>query len=816
MASATVGEAGGPLPGFRVAAAVVDDAGTLLRWSGEAAELLGHRGEDVCGTPFGALVVEDGETDAGRWADPAFWASAGTPQAGEGPSPVRARLRRAPAGSVDVTCWILPLADVRERLVLALPEEAVHSWREGASLQRALVQQDRIGVAVHDTDLRVVWTNITPELFGGPPLPPGSTLQDVAVGEDTQAAETALREVLATGRPLVGKEQRMRFPGIPGREWVLSLTVLRLEDPWGRPEGVVVMLSDTTEQYRDRRHRELLHESLARMGTSLDVTRTAQDLAKVLVPAFGDFVTVDLTRAVLVGDEPPRLGSGKTYLTRVAGESSCGGWPDGVIKPGTTFPANLPDTPALRRLQRGAVVTVDREGAIAALGDMAGMFLPEGACSVTVAPLLARGFLLGTVALWRSARQAPLDASEEVLLAEIASTGALGVDNARRYDREHRAAVALQERLLPRATIKTAAVETKGFYRPSGGRAGISGDWFDVIALPSLRVGLVIGDVTGHGLSATAMMGRMRTAIQTIADMELEPAEVLAHLESLVQRLAAETPPDQRDTVGATCLYAVYDPITRQCTMASAGQPPPVLVTDDGVARFIDIEPGPPLGVGGVPYESSTLELEPGSVLALYTDGLIRAEESDVESGLEHIRRNLAARSRPDRGLDEVGRELVAGASPAHDDIALLLARTSVVPPGSTVSWQFPADAESVGKAREMTARQLEDWGLADLVLTSELVVSELVTNAIRHAGGPVGLRLIREDVLICEVSDPSSTQPRLIRAGVTDEGGRGLFIVAQCTSRWGSRYSAQGKTIWTEQPIGDGTAQMAPVLDVS
>ncbi|MER6924051.1 ATP-binding SpoIIE family protein phosphatase, partial [Streptomyces spiralis] len=324
----------------------------------------------------------------------------------------------------------------------------------------------------------------------------------------------------------------------------------------------------------------------------------------------------------------------------------------------------------------------------------------------------------------------------------------------------------------------------------------------DVIPLPSFRVALAVGDVSGHGLYATATMGRLRTAVRTLADLELDPTELLTHLDDGVRQLAGES--DAQSHVDSTCLYAVYDPISCLCQLASAGHPSPVVVRPDGTVKVVDVSPGPPLGVGGMPFETATVDLEPGSVLALYSKGLIERDAADVESGLRWLTESLAASYGSDRSLADVGRALLAGLGDGRqcDDIALLLARTRALPEESTASWEFTATPAVVSAAREAVARQLTDWGLDELVFTTELIVSELVTNAVRHAGGPIGLWLIRGDVLVCEVTDPSSTQPRLRRARWTDEGGRGLFLVAQLSLRWGSRYGRAGKTIWSEQAL--------------
>jgi hypothetical protein len=305
-------------------------------------------------------------------------------------------------------------------------------------------------------------------------------------------------------------------------------------------------------------------------------------------------------------------------------------------------------------------------------------------------------------------------------------------------------------------------------------------------------------------MPASATMGRLRAAIQTLADLELEPDELLTRLADLVQRLAAEAPSGDRDIVGGTCLYSVYDPVTRRCAMASAGHPPPVLVRPDRTAEAVEISPGPPLALSGMPYETTVIDVEPGSILALYTDGLVERGDRDTGQGLPRLTEALAAHCRPDRALDETGRALLADLADhaPRDDAALLLARTRAVPAADTAHWEIPADPAAVSKAREWITRQLTLWGLDDLLFATELIVSELVTNAIRYGRPPMDLRLIRHHVLVCEVTDSSSTQPRLRRARTTDEGGRGLFLVSQLGGRWGCRHGQDGKTIWSEQAI--------------
>ncbi|MEE4545155.1 SpoIIE family protein phosphatase [Streptomyces sp. V4-01] len=802
----------------RLAAAVVDRDGIVVEWSAEAAAMLGLPASAVNGRPFRALLADMSKRS----------------QMPDVPVGGVVELRHGSAGRLRAALYAVPLtgaaapatagipagAVTARTLLLFAPAEAAVEWGHGVSLLRALMRQGAMGLGIHGTDLCLEQTNVTPAMFGGPSYRPGQRLRDVLTEPHAAELEAVLLRVLRTGDPAFTQRQSVRDQRRGHRRWVLSLSAFRLEDADGLPTGVAAMIDDVTEQERIRRHRDLLHHAATRIDFSLDVHRTSQVLAEVVTNGLADLAAVDIAPSVLVGDEPPRtparLGA---RLLRVAATGSTGPWPAGLLQVGSMHP-QLRGSSEVRDIQRGEGVTLDRHAILQALGDedLVRLLVPEDATSLVISPLYARGHLLGTVTAWRTGASDPFDASEAELLGDIASRAALGIDNARRYTREHRAAVALQERLLPHARADLPAAETAGVHRNSGGGTEVSGDWFDVIDLPSLRVAFVVGDVIGHGLGAAATMGRLRTAVQTFAELELDPGELLAHVEDLVQRMANETPASERDSVGATCLYAVYDPTTRRCTLASAGHPPPVMVGPDGAAEVLDVPPNPPLSAGAELFQSVTVDVAPGSVIALYTDGLLALDRYRGGRDVQRLRDQLAVRCRQGGGLPELGERLIADAeeaaqeaaagSPADeagpdgDDIALLLARTRTVSRDDVAGWQFPAELASVAAARTAVAGKLADWGLDELAFSTELVVSELTTNAIRYAGGPVALRLIRGDVLICEVTDPSNTQPRVVKAAATDEGGRGLFIVAQCTSRWGCRYGQQGKTIWTEQPL--------------
>ncbi|PAZ09536.1 protein phosphatase [Streptomyces sp. SA15] len=554
-----------------------------------------------------------------------------------------------------------------------------------------------------------------------------------------------------------------------------------------------------------RRRLELLHEASVHIGTTLDVTRTAEELAEVTVPWFADFTAVDLPDAVLHGEEPGLLGA-DTVLRRVAlgavhEESHLYGVGDAVDY--------VPSTPQARSLEsRQSVlepVLVEAGGWLAQDPPRLERVLAAGIHSLITVPLRARGATLGVVSFYRSEKPAPFEEDDLSLAQELAGRAAICIDNARRWTREHNTALALQRSLLPRGLPEQNAVDVAYRYLPA--QAGVGGDWFDVIPLSGARVALVVGDVVGHGLHAAATMGRLRTAVHNFCSLDLPPDDLLTHLDDLVGRLdrgegwAVENTQADSGIVGATCLYAVYDPVSRRCTLTRAGHPLPAIVGPDAAVEFVDLPSALPLGLGGMPFETVELELAEGSQIVLYTDGLIEDRHRDLDTGLDQLRTVLA---HPDRAPEDTCEAVLDELLPTRprDDVALLVARTHALGSERVAQWELPSDPAVVSRSRAAVTDQLAAWGLDEMAFTTELVASELVTNAIRHAAGPLQLRLLRDRALICEVSDGSSTSPRLRRARTEDEGGRGLFLVAQLTDRWGTRYTPNGKIIWTEQAL--------------
>ncbi|WP_374193078.1 SpoIIE family protein phosphatase [Streptomyces sp. AV19] len=586
---------------------------------------------------------------------------------------------------------------------------------------------------------------------------------------------------------------------------------LRPTDRGGGPPGSVATLRDSTELRAlagraevARGRLRLLYDASVAVGTTLDVRRTAEELTRVASPRFTDYASVDLAEPVLHGDEPKlsARGGAEAVLRRVA---LTGPTDDSPLYPAGELVTFAGPTPQAIGFVSGHPVLVPDLAASSGWRTQdpsrTQAVLDYGLVSMITVPLKARGVLLGIATFWRTRDSAPFEEDDLSLAEELAARAAVCVDNARRYTREHDMAVALQHSLLPRGLPEQNALDVAYRYLPA--QAGVGGDWFDVIPLPGARVALVVGDVVGHGLHAAATMGRLRTAVLNFSTLDLPPDELLGHLDELVARIDQEAADaeDEPSVAGATCLYAVYDPVSGVCSLARAGHPLPALVSPDGTVDFPELPAGPPLGLGGLPFEAAELRLPEGSGLVLYTDGLVEDRRRDIDEGLAALRGALSAAGRTPQ---ETCEDVLAALMPDRqtDDIALIVARTRTLPADRIAEWELPSDPAVVARARADVTRQLAEWGLEEAVFTTELILSELITNAIRHASGPIRVRLLRDRMLICEVSDTSSTSPHLRYAAAEDEGGRGLFLVAQLAERWGTRYLPGGKVIWAEQPL--------------
>ncbi len=818
----TVGRAGRPPGGARetpealgaldalvaedlTARVTLDEQGRVTGWNAGAERLLGHPAARMLGRRAADLLAEPIPVRGGmpalaglpRWnGDVALRHRDGRKLTVR----ILAHHRTTPATGAPAWLVVSALSDPTPRPGL---DESLVSW--------SFAQSPCCAQAIYDTRLRLRRANadmerstaLTEEEMRGLRV---CEIIDDAAGE---RAERSMARVLRTGEPSYD-ENYLQAPG-EDHEHAWSVFMSALRDQEGTIRGVCLSAHDMTEQFWARKRLQLIAEAGRRIGSTLDVTRTAQELTDVTVPALADLAGVDLLAAP--DDVPEPLvralpAQGPLRLRRVALRSVTPGAPEAVVAVGgvDSYPVGSPPFESLRTGRPTVQGATDpaltawlaRDPARAArMRDL-------GVHAVLTVPLAARGTTLGVAFFVRYRNPDPFRHDDLVLAGELAARAAVSIDNARRYTRERATAVTLQRSLLPRRLPRQAAVEVASRYLPAGGHAGVGGDWFDVIPLSGARVALVVGDVVGHGLHASATMGRLRTAVRTLADIDLPCDELLTRLDDLVARLNTEEegagdPAGTSADVGATCLYAVYDPVSRHCCFAGAGHPLPAVVRPGGTADLIALPAAPPLGVGGLPYEATEVELPEGSLLALYTNGLVATRDRDIDVGVQRLREALA---RPADSLDALCDRVLTELLPQRpaDDVALLIARTRALDANQVATWDVPCDPSAVARTRKDVVAQLERWGLSDAVFVTELVVSELVTNAIRHAEPPVRLRLIHDTTLICEVSDGGTTAPHLRRARSYDEGGRGLLLVARLTERWGTRQSATGKTIWAEQ----------------
>ncbi|MGW7047836.1 SpoIIE family protein phosphatase [Streptomyces avermitilis] len=813
------------------ASAVIDGRGTVAGWSAEAHMLLGYTSAEIVGRAAARLLAQNLSGPALRsladrvpWADQPRWHGTVRLRHRDGRSvEVCLLVHRRFFGSQGESEWLVVSPVVGE----ASPQD------DAELLERAFAQQS-CGVAIYGNDRRMRLANVVMERGLGLTLPEmrGLRISEIVPHPDLEATDKAIGEVLETGRPQ-HRENVFSTPG-QGRHQAWAVALAPLRDADGEVNAVCLSGHDETQQYWARRRLQLLNEASASIGSTLDVVRTAQELADVAVRGLADFAGVDILTPGDVDGEPDSTSRTVTpivlrHLAHASITETCPEIPLTVDNL-RTYPEASPQAECLGtrstilRLVNGPDSTsgpwADQDTAVHAA--------PRLGFHLMVVPMRARGETLGVALFGRRRLQEAFDPDDGLLAEEITARAALCIDNARRYTRERSTALTLQRSLLPQRPPRQSAVEAASRYLPAGAQAGVGGDWFDVIPLSGARVALVVGDVVGHGIQASATMGRLRTAVRTLADVDLPPDELLTHLDDLVTRLADEdadgwayTPggaeTDIADTpaagdVGATCLYAVYDPVSRRCTLARAGHPLPFMVTPEGTADLLNIPAGPPLGLGGLPFESAEVELDEGSLLVLYTDGLVESRDHDVGQRLDMLRQAL---TRPVRSLDELCDTVLEALLPdrPQDDIALLIARPKALDAGQVATWDIPADPMAVAQARKNVSAQLSEWGFEEALFTTELVVSELVTNAIRYAAPPIQLRLIHDRTLICEVSDASNTAPHLRRARVFDEGGRGLLLVAQLTQGWGTRQSSTGKTIWAEQALPDAVPDSGPIV---
>jgi len=546
-----------------------------------------------------------------------------------------------------------------------------------------------------------------------------------------------------------------------------------------------------------------------RIARGIDLDEIVMGLCRATVPTFSDAILVYLRDPLPVGDERP-TGPLVLRLRRTDRIPQDRDLEEGILPAPMSGTSELAERSnelcevrpggALAEVLRGVrPVFADAPAARAALPELLGddLAIPEGQRAI-LAPLRGRRRVIGAALFLRCPERMPFEADDLLVAAQLATHSALGIDKAVLYGREAYIADELQRTMLPETLPNPTGVRLASRYLPAAETARVGGDWYDAIPLPGSRVALVVGDVMGHSMTSAAIMGQLRTTAQTLAGLDLPPQEVLHHLDEQAQRLGTDRM--------ATCLYAVYDPVAHRITIANAGHPPPVLLHLGGHAEVLRVPAGAPIGVGGVDFEAVELDAPAGATLLLYTDGLVESRLRDVWTGIEQLREKLAATARltgtdhapPLEALcDEVLDML--GPGDRDDDIALLAARFDGIAPSDVAYWILEPEDAAPGRARRLARGALADWGLEELTDSVELLVSEVVTNAVRYTSRPITLRLLRTEVLRCEVGDDVPQLPRLRQARATDEGGRGLYLVNRLARRWGATRLSTGKVVWFE-----------------
>lgn len=784
-----------------LAVVVVDGDGLVSHWSTGARRLFGSTREEAVGQPAvellpvsGALAGE-GEYDAydtygglGPGLDASLNGLTSYPAAG------RARLFDPGRERVDVLWWAYPMVGPGDERLLVLAADAGQFGSEDESVERIAP-----GFALHT------------EFPGFDAL--ARRLPEIMPSMSVQESSRIVSQVLDLGYPVLEFSHHDRVPVTP--DWGVPRRAERRARQRAAQEAAAAgEILDAADLERDleyaavRERLEFLNEVSGCIGSSLDLARTIQEVSAAVVPRFTDVAGTYLREQVIAGEGfPGGPPDATTMWHRVAVEhvDEPGRWDD-VVPVGESMPFPV-QTPFFQCMTTGEPVLVPRISeqlgtAIASQFEKRDIRPLINGRSMLVVPLKARNVVLGFMILLRHPERALFNDMDRVTGAELAARAGLVLDNARMYTYQESVAETLQDAMLPQVTPRMAGCDTATRYLPGTLLGRVGGDWFDSIKLPGSRIALVVGDVMGHGLNSAAMMGQLRTAVQTMAALDLPPEQLLRNLDDLAQRLG--------EHYLATCLYAIYDPIRGYLLMANAGHVPPVIVrAADGRSELLELPTGAPIGVGGVPFESVRVPVAPGDRLVMCTDGLVEVRGRDIAVGLATLCESAAhPAASMDDACDTIIRALAvsfseAGPGGRKDDVALLMARLNGIDAESVAAWELSLEPREAARARRLVRGQLRAWGLAEVTETVELLVSEVVTNAVRHAHGRrAELRLVRAGSLLCEVADEDQTLPTLLEARPDDELGRGLRVVSSLAREWGTSRTTDGKTVWFEMAL--------------
>ncbi|MEU6317882.1 SpoIIE family protein phosphatase [Streptomyces sp. NPDC047009] len=748
----------------------IDGAGRVIEWSPLAAEAFGWAAEEVIGRTVGELVREAGIDD--EW--------------------------------LRTTCTAMHALVVMPVLtgssvVWELRATAGAFSLRDLALLRVVFTQSPVGVHVLDDQLRIVRVNTAVSGLRGFPVDSlqGQVFSEAyritAPEEETAAA----RGVLESGKPALDRLVRSMVGSTGGKPRIYSVSYARLESACGDVVGLAVSTLDVTERERALQRLKVLEQVRKRVGQRLDVMGVCEELADAVVPAVSGIVVIEVIEDVVRGEQPPLAPVDPAVpLRRAAFRGQASAHPVGEVRKlpeGTPFSRVLTDLrPRLVQVQEDSVW-------LAADPARAEAIRRSHAHSLIVAPLSVRGEAPGVVSFYRHGREDPFDEEDIALTSDVCAHTALCIDNARRFTQERTIAATVKRKLLPQRPAKPSTVEISHLHIPGPGGGGA---WYDVIELAGARTALIVGDVAGRGMATATTMGQLRTALHSLAALDLEPDELMARLSDTAARLAAERAalpagdPLHREPLTAGCLIVVYDSVEQECAIVRAGLPEPFAVAPGSSTVRVPVAAGPLLaGTGSAPFPATKITVPEGSVLAVVNEE-IRMPSASLDSLLEK------GAARP---MDDLCDTIAYALRECDESEKLVLvARTKALPPDRVLTCPLPSDPEAAPLARAAVRRQLKTWQIdEESAFTTELIASELVGNAVRYGTPRIRLRLILDRLLTCEVSDSATSAPHVRHARTVDETGRGLFIIANVADNWGTRFNSQGKTVWAQQPIG-------------
>ncbi|MEV8453211.1 SpoIIE family protein phosphatase [Streptomyces sp. NPDC052095] len=579
-----------------------------------------------------------------------------------------------------------------------------------------------------------------------------------------------------------------------GLRWTHTQGFIR-RDGDGRARRIIGIVRDATQELADSTARHELDLERRRRTSLVDATtaalahaRTVADVIEVLKNSRG-LALLGATSLVM-----GLMESGRIHLVADG--------PEGSFVPGTRYTRTDEQYPMSEVVRTLAPRFIDSAADFAASYPILWPHISHlGITSAAYLPLVAQARPIGALGLLYRDKSG-FTPDERNLLIALGSSIAQSIQRAMLYEQEHDLAEGLQQAMLPRRIPDVPGAQIAVRYRSARLGRDIGGDWYDVIPLPGGRVGAVIGDVQGHDTHAAAVMGQLRIVLRAYAAEGHSPATVMARASVFLHELDTDR--------FATCTYAEADLTTGVVQLVRAGHVDPLVRESDGDCRRLPVEGGLPLGLsaefGRLEYPVSTVELDPGQTLVLFTDGLVELPGADLDEGVQLL--TAMVRNGP-QDLQRLADRLCAAVDErgGEDDVAVLLLRRKAAhapqPGGRLQQHVAQNDPEALSSARHMVRAAVRAWGAKERADEIELAADELITNALMHTDGGaiVTIRVLAgpERRLRVDVEDRSSALPRRRDAGDTGVSGRGLMLVDRLADLWGVESRGGGKCVWCE-----------------